>query len=93
MPDDKRYKDFVDAFDQAVNAYLSNQEIVDLALKVCHTHRTLQQSKMRLVVAMLREWAAMDKNGWHDLRNEATVKLATKLLAGVKEDDLVLPMI
>jgi hypothetical protein len=43
----------------------------------CRTHRTLQQSVMRLMVACIEAWAA-SKN--RDLRNEATVKLCQRIV-------------
>jgi hypothetical protein len=44
------------------------------------THRTLQQKIMGLFVACIETWAE-DKGG-HDGRNEATVKLAKKMIDG-----------
>lgn len=45
----------------------------------CRTHRTLQQKIMGLFVATIEAWAE-DKYG-HDARNEATVKLAQKIVS------------
>lgn len=58
----------------------------------CRTHRTLQQKIMGLFVATIDAWAE-DKGG-HDLRNEATVKLAKKIIAATGDKyDRYLPLI
>jgi len=91
---DERTNEFIESFDRVVNNIsLTKAEGQEIAQRVVNTHRTLQQNKMRLIILILKEWTEMDMDGRYDLRNEAAVKLATKLLAGVKEDDLVLPMI
>jgi hypothetical protein len=47
-------------------------------------HRTLQQSTMRLFMACIKEWSE-EKN--FDLRNEATVVLAKKIMDAVGNCD------
>jgi len=47
-------------------------------------HRTLQQSFTRLCVAWLEE-LAKTKEGWYDLRNEDSVKLAKEFVAKIDE--------
>jgi hypothetical protein len=42
------------------------------------THRTLQQSVMRTMVACIEAWAAAKDS---DLRNEATIKLCKRIVA------------
>jgi len=44
------------------------------------THRTLQQGIMRLFMATIELWAEAKDAGLYDLRNEATVELATKIM-------------
>lgn len=57
-------------------------------------HRTLQQQLVgRVILPVLEQLAEMDKAGAYDLRNEASAKLATKLLSGVKEEDRYLPLV
>jgi hypothetical protein len=43
------------------------------------THKTLQQGAMRLFVATIEKWASLNENQY-DLRNEATVKLAKRII-------------
>ena len=47
---------------------------------VLRTHRTLQQSSMSLFLGLCQKWADADSDGIYDLRNEATVKLATAIM-------------
>lgn len=83
---DDQHKEFLEKFDSAVNLFMSDEEYRELAEKICNTHRTLQQNKMRLIVHMLQVWADQDRDGWYDLRNEATVKLASKIVDAFKDD-------
>jgi hypothetical protein len=83
---DDQHKEFLEKFDSAVNLFMSDDEYRELAEKICNTHRTLQQNKMRLIVHMLQVWADQDRDGWYDLRNEATVKLASKIVDAFKDD-------
>lgn len=56
------------------------------------THRTLQQKAAKLMVATFEAWAE-DKGG-HDLRNEATIKLAKKFVEATGDKyDRFLPLI
>lgn len=56
------------------------------------THRTLQQQFVKIVVVpVLRYLAASYANGYTDLRNEASARLAHKMLAAVTEEDMYLP--
>lgn len=57
------------------------------------THRTLQQRVMGLFVKCIEAWAALPE-GRYDGRNEATVKLAQKMVAGSGDKyDRHLPLI
>lgn len=54
-----------------------------------HQHRTLQQNFMRqILVPAIRIFAEKDRNGYKDLRNEASCELATKLLPLVDREPL-----
>ena len=56
------------------------------------THRTLQQKVMGLFVAAIEGWAS--GKGGTDARNEATVALAKKMVAGTGDKyDRMLPYI
>lgn len=61
----------------------------------CRTHRTLQQNTARLLLDLFRAWAGIyDKgDGYYDLRNEATVKLAKVITEKVKNENCFLPFI
>lgn len=53
---------------------------------ICHGHKTLQQSTMRLFMATIRKMAEVTPDG----RNEATVELAKKIVAIADEHPLPL---
>ena len=55
--------------------------------KMNRDHRTLQQSFTRLCVGWL-ELQATKKDGEFDLRNQASVELAKKFVAGVEDRHL-----
>ncbi|OGR49689.1 MAG: hypothetical protein A2X37_10785 [Elusimicrobia bacterium GWA2_66_18] len=59
---------------------------------VHHAHRTLQQSFMRYIWVLLQAWAACKKQGCFDLRNEATVEMAEKIVNQF-ENDAAFPFI
>lgn len=60
---------------------------------VFRTHRTLQQGIMRAFVAVIEKYATLNENQY-DLRNEATVKLAKKMIAATGDKyDRGLPLI
>ncbi len=57
------------------------------------THRTLQQRIMGLFVKTIEAWAETKEN-WYDQRNEATIKLARKMIAATGDKyDRCLPRI
>lgn len=64
---------FVNRYDSKVAVEAFIEEIT------CRTHRTLQQNIMGLFLQLVDSWAERDAEGQYDLRNEGTVKLATKL--------------
>ena len=64
------------------------QAFVDTIL---NSHRTLQQSACGAFLKVFEGWAEMKRNGYYDLRNEATVSTAEKVSAAV--EDAHLPMI
>ncbi len=60
------------------------------------THRTLQQKAMRLFLVAIEAWADIFEkgSGWYDPRNEATVKLAAKIVKATGDKyDRFLPLI
>jgi len=59
-----------------------------------HTHRTIQQKVMALVVRTLEEWTDDLRANRFDARNEATVKLAAKMIGATGDRfDRYLPTI
>jgi hypothetical protein len=52
------------------------------------THRTLQQAIFGLFVGLCEEWAKQDHPDLHDLRNEATVEGAKKVVEALKDHSL-----
>ena len=60
-----------------------------LSDNLLNEHRTLQQTTMKFMIHMMKEWAKSER---YDGRNEATVKLCKKITEEFK-DDLYLPMV
>ena len=78
--------------DEFVNGGGTEQTAAFVEQVTGRTHRTLQQKIMGLFVATIEAWAE-DKFG-HDLRNEATVKLAKKIVAATGDKyDRFLPLV
>ena len=61
---------------------------------VTSQHRTIQQSSMRAIYALIMKWAEMEENNQYDLRNEATVKFCKKLKDTFNEENgIYLPFV
>lgn len=73
-------KEMAEMLDEFANGAGREQIPAFVEQLTMRTHRTLQQSIMGLFVACIEAWAE-DKGG-HDGRNEATVKLAKKMIDG-----------
>lgn len=86
-------KQAVDTMTQFVNP-MSNSEAINKFIELMsRDHRTLQQSFTKLCVHWLHHLSKLEE-GDYDLRNEASVKLAKKLMSSVRDNyDLVLPTI
>lgn len=67
-----------------------SQENREVGVMLANIHPTLQQSFMRIVIGFLQEEA---RKTYVDLRNEATRDLARKLLEGIDESDLYMPLV
>lgn len=80
----------VDEFSNAAG----EKEAADFVSQVTtRTHRTLQQRIMNLFVKTIEAWAETKEN-WYDARNEATIKLARKMIAATGDKyDRCLPLI
>ena len=73
-------------FTSALNSFsFSNQEFAD---EVVRSHRTIQQSAMRAILATIK---AIAEQKCFDDRNEASVMMARKIVEAV--DDMKLPFI
>jgi hypothetical protein len=87
----------VDAISRVLDAVnstsLNDKEVNDAVRRVTSEHRTLQQGLMRLMVAIILEWAEFEKKGLFDLRNEACVKLARKFVDATEFNDRFMPFI
>ena len=77
-----KLEDFANSFSDSENKIV--------ATHIMRSHRTLQQGVMRLFLTMCKDWAANEEADFYDLRNEATVKLAKRI---VELDDDYLPNI
>lgn len=85
----------VEELSRFVNVLGEDKERADAFVEyVRREHRTLQQGMMKLVVAMLEGWdKALDDHDY-DLHNEATCRLAKKLLSATGDKyDRFLPCI
>ena len=83
----------VDKLGRFVNVMGDSTRINLLIDAMANDHRTIQQGFTRLAVAWLKHLAALPE-GQYDGRNEASVKLARKLLKDVDvKFDLFLPLV
>lgn len=78
--------------DEFVNGHGSSEDVEAFADQICHgTHRTLQQRIMGLFVTTIARWS---EQSTFDARNEATIKLAKKIIAATGDKyDRHLPFI
>ena len=67
----KAMTDFINSF------HPKSKEFCDA---MANEHRTLQQNFTRLCLAWLKKCDEMNKSGRYDLRNEDSVKLASKIV-------------
>jgi len=78
--------------DEFLNSYSTSQVTSFVEAVTCRTHRTIQQRIMGAYMACIEAWAA--DTGGHDQRNEATVKLAKKIVEATGDKyDRFLPFI
>lgn len=75
-------KDLRERISRFVNGN-SEEAITALGIAMANDHRTLVQSKGRLVRSFLKELQANYKEGWVDVRNEAICKWADEVLTKV----------
>jgi len=75
---DQVYQELADQISTFVNRHGSNRGCQGVAEKMVQDHPTLQQAKMRLFVAYVKELAKLP---YADARNQASVDLAKSLVA------------
>jgi uncharacterized protein (DUF2225 family) len=80
--------------DEFVNGHHGKKDIEEFVEQIVYrTHRTLQQSIMRYIVALLEKYATLEPDRY-DARNESTVKLAKKMVEATGDQyDRHLPLI
>ena len=78
-----------------VAAYTGHGKYEDLVIcmAVSRMHRTEQQMLMNVLMRCVESWAANSGPGCHDLRNEATVALAVKIVNATDKYERRLPLI
>lgn len=72
-------KKIVDKLFDKINNFSYQKHVDNFFNAITHQHRTLQQSFWRMMFDIIRKYAELDKDGWYDLRNEASVKMCVKL--------------
>jgi hypothetical protein len=58
----------------------------DIVEEIKNLHRTEQQCMMNVIMECIKSWSKDADEGWYDLRNEATVKLANKIMKAIGEE-------
>jgi hypothetical protein len=81
-------KEAVDQIRTAINVMSCNE--AEVGVGVANLHPTLQQGFARIAVSFLKEMAAKE---YTDLRNEATHKLAKRLVEDLTPEDMFLPLV
>lgn len=77
-------------FTKALNSMSYDKEAIKgFVEKITTSHRTLQQSAMRAIFALLMEWA----DSSHDERNEATVQFCQDVKKLAEEKNISFPFI
>lgn len=74
-------KELAEKMGNAVNGFDEASLIAGFCEGMEDQHRTLQQGTMRLVVGWMRHLASLPEN-CHDARNEASIKLARRVMTG-----------
>lgn len=87
--EEKEAKDLAEHITRYVNTFSDN--LPKFIEAMGHEHRTLQQNFTRLCFEWLKHLASLPEN-WYDLRNEASVKMARKIVEKFG-DEMYLPTI
>ena len=88
-------RQIAELLEEFVNAHSRDSEADEFVAYITdNMHRTLQQSFMKVILNLLERWKVASLTGRFDLRNEATVKLAQKMLDATGDRyDRPLPLI
>ncbi len=68
------------AFEDFVNGAQGKEVRAFVETLTTRTHRTLQQRAMGVIMECIKSWAQAAESERHDLRNEATCKLAQHIM-------------
>jgi hypothetical protein len=98
IEDKKKVKNFEEAIKELVQAHKAlpyGEKTLPIFENYFRTeHRTLQQIFMKeLIVPMIEAFAAMERSGSHDARNEASVEFARDVVAMMRENNTYFPYI
>lgn len=85
-------KELVNDLSSFVN-FSDDDDLHDFAEQMTRDHRTLVQKKMKLVLYFIEELAKLHDSNYYDLRNEASCKLAKKIVETFDKYDRMLPHI
>ncbi len=77
----------VDSLFNEINSFSYEKHVKNFFDAITHQHRTLQQSFWRMMFEVIKRYAELDKDGWYDLRNEASIKMCVKLKEWFEKDD------
>jgi len=80
-------KEVASLLTSALNSMTYEKEVIEgFVHGITTSHRTLQQSTMRGIYALIMDWAEKEERGMFDARNEATVKFCKAVKALVEEN-------
>lgn len=81
-------------FTKALNSMSYEKEVIEEFVKeITTSHRSLQQSTMRGVFALIIQWAKAGEDGQFDARNEATVKFCQEIKSIALEQNAYFPFV
>lgn len=87
-------KNVANDFTKALNSMSYEKEVIEeFVEEIATSHRTLQQSTMRGVFALIMHWAEAGEDGQFDARNEATVKFCQEIKKLALEQNACFPLI
>lgn len=85
-------KELVNDLSSFIN-FSDDDDLHEFAERMTQDHRTLVQKKMKLVLYFIEELAKLHDSNYYDLRNEASCKLAKKIVETFDKYDRMLPHI